>query len=330
MTASLLRRGLAPPRWALDGLPSTGGDGSVRWWHRFDAVGVSAASASPRTDAAPRPTLLASAAPSLCVVLPPGLCAAIPAALLPGSLAESSGRWVMESVVGVGSVTMGLPGLMSFLIFLNPMLEAMPRIRHDRDVGRLPLLPYSAMATQGMVWTLYGMLVCNPAIWTPNFGAMLLGMWYCREYSRYCPKGADWLPYTQRHHAAGFAATALWCLAVTLLLPSASAVTTLGLTGNVMTAVMFGGPLAAIGTVVRERCTRSLPLGFTMAVNVNCNLWFFYAYFMLDDPFIYVQDGVGLILTTVQMALFARYGVYVLPAPRWLWGLAFKETSKAS
>jgi len=39
-------------------------------------------------------------------------------------------------------------------------------------------------------------------------------------------------------------------------------------------------------------------------------MWFFYAYFMLNDPYIYFQDCVGLLLTTVQLALFARYGIH--------------------
>ena len=76
-----------------------------------------------------------------------------------------------------------------------------------------------------------------------------------------------------------------------------------------MTMSMFGGPLAAMRTVIREKNTLALNLGFTLVVNLNCNLWFIYAYFVLNDPFIYVQDGIGLLLTTVQLALFARYGV---------------------
>jgi len=268
---------------------------------------------------------LLCAAPSLCAVLPAGLCDAIPPLLLPGSLADCSSRWVMESFINVGPLTMGLPGLVSLTIFVNPMLEAMPRIIKERHVGKLPLLPYSAMAAQGMVWTFYGLLAGNAAIWTPNLCAMLLGLSYCGVYAHYCPPGADWLPLKKQYHAAGFATTAIFCASVSLLLPASSAGVALGLMGNLMTMVMFGGPLAAMRTVIREGCTRSLPFGFTCAVNLNCNLWFFYAYFMLDDPFIYLQDGVGLLLTTMQLALFARYGIYCLPFPRSLWGLFFRE-----
>lgn len=234
----------------------------------------------------------------------------LPAALLPGTLATADCRWVMESCVEIGSASIGLPGIMSLAIFVNPLLEAIPRIRREGDVGKLPLLPYSAMASQGVVWIVYGVLLGNPAIWTPNLCAMVLGFYYWYVYHRHCPPAANWLPCGRKHHVAAFLATATICSASAFLLPTASALIVLGLTGNVMTMAMFAGPLTALRTVVQDRSTRAMPFGFTVAVNINCNLWFFYAYFFLDDPFIYLQDGVGLLLTTVQLALFARYGIH--------------------
>lgn len=239
----------------------------------------------------------------------PWFCALLPAALLPGSLASADFRWVFESLIGTGFVTMGLPGLVSLGIFMNPLLEAMPRIRREGTVGKLPLLPYSAMAMQGLVWTFYGVLAGNAAIWSPNLIAMALGLYYWVVYVRHCPQGADWLPFTQKHHAIGLVATAAICFGSYLLLEPSAAAVALGLTGNVMTMTMFGGPLAAIRTVIKDRSTRAMQIGFTCIVNLNCNLWFFYAYFMLNDPYIFLQDAVGLLLTTMQLALFARYGI---------------------
>jgi len=107
-----------------------------------------------------------------------------------------------------------------------------------------------------------------------------------------------------------FSATALLCASAVFLLEIQSALILLGVAGNIMTLKMFGGPLAAIGTVVREKNTKAMAFGFTCAININCNLWFFYAYCMLDDPYIYIQDGLGLALTTIQLMLFARYGIH--------------------
>ena len=238
------------------------------------------------------------------LLLPASLNVTLAPCLAPGSLAESPHRWIFEDFVHVGSVGIGLPGIVSLGIFLNPMFEAMRRIREARDVGQMPMLPYSAMASQGVVWTAYGMLLNNPAIWTPNLCAAGLGMYYMLVYSSYWQNPGHLLVSHIFKVASTLAFSALACG-----LPHDWAMNLLGITGNMMTLFMFGGPLAAIRTVVRERNTRALNLGFTCIVYLNCTLWFFYAYFMLDDPYIYLQDGLGVFLATIQLGLFARYGV---------------------
>jgi len=234
------------------------------------------------------------------LLLPASLAPLLPA----GSLAESPYRWIFEDFVHVGSVSMGLPGLVSLGIFLNPMFEAMVRIRQAGDVGQMPMLPYSAMASQGVVWTAYGLLLGNPAVWTPNLCAAGLGVYYMFVYSKYWQNPGHLLVSHVVKVASTLAFSALACG-----LPHDWAMNLLGITGNMMTLFMFGGPLAAMGTVVRERNTRALNLGFTCIVNLNCVLWFFYAYFMLNDPYIYLQDGLGILLATFQLGLFARYGI---------------------
>lgn len=231
----------------------------------------------------------------------------LPAALAPASLSLSEYRWIFEDFVhlpGVGSLGIGLPGVVSLGIFLNPMIEAMPRICKLGHVGDMPMLPYSAMASQGSVWTAYGLLLGNPAVWTPNFMAALLGMYYMRIYCKHCDVG-----HLLKSHIVKVLATMGFSVFAYTFLPHDVALNLLGITGNVMTIFMFGGPLAAIRTVIREQNTRALNLGFTCIVNLNCFLWFFYAYFMLDDPYIYLQDGIGIILATLQLGLFARYGI---------------------
>jgi len=98
--------------------------------------------------------------------------------------------------------------------------------------------------------------------------------------------------------------------AVVSLLPYATSAALLGPIADVAVIIMFGGPLAATFTVLKEKSTRSMPFGFTFAINVNCLCWFFYAYFVLDDPFIYMPDFAGIVLSTIQLTLFWRFGIY--------------------
>ena len=255
------------------------------------------------------------------------------------------------------------------------MVEAMPRIRKLGHVGAMPMLPYSAMASQGSVWTAYGLLLDNPAVWTPtlsppsrmlldiswvlfkfqplpslprherlvverisvvrNLCASMLGLYYMFVYGSHSSDVA----YLLKTHVLKKLSTVVFSIAAYVFFPHDLALNVLGVTGNVMTVFMFGGPLTAIQSVVREKNTRALNLGFTCIVNLNCavvsrsrlivrrlesyalharislkcpfqgTLWFFYAYFMLDDPYIYLQDGLGIVLATAQLGLFARYGV---------------------
>ena len=238
------------------------------------------------------------------LLLPASLNISLAPCLTPAYLAESSYRWIFEDFLHFGSLAIGLPGLVSLGIFLNPMFEAMPRIRKAGTVGQMPMLPYSAMASQGIVWTAYGLLLHNPAVWTPNLCAAGLGVYYMCIYGRHWHNPGHLL----MSHVFKVVST-LGFSALAYGLPQGIALNLLGITGNMMTLFMFGGPLAAIHTVVREKSTRALNLGFTCIVNLNCVLWFFYAYFMLNDPYIYLQDGLGILLATIQLALFARYGV---------------------
>jgi len=242
---------------------------------------------------------------------PAWFVALMPAAIAPGALGDSEVlRWVMESLICYQGVTFGLPGFLSLAIFLSPMMEVMPRIRRDKDVGRLPLLPYSAMAVTGVIWSAYGLVAGHPAVLSINAISTILGLHYWYVFRQHCPPGADWLPYSMATHQAVLLTTIAASGAAVMLLPYATCASLLGPIADVAVIIMFGGPLAATFTVLKEKSTRSMPFGFTLAINVNCNCWFFYAYFVLDDPFIYMPDAAGILLSTIQLSLFWRFGIY--------------------
>ena len=39
------------------------------------------------------------------------------------------------------------------------------QIRREKNVGHLPLLPYSSMAASSFIWTVYGFLKSEPKVW---------------------------------------------------------------------------------------------------------------------------------------------------------------------
>jgi len=216
-------------------------------------------------------------------------------------------HWLFESCIGIGSVKMGIAGLASQVLFLAP-IDTMRRIVADKSVGKLPLLPYSAMFANGCIWTAYGVLQNNPAIWIPNTLGIVLGSLYSGVFLRYCPVGADWLPHTCYAHMVGVLGVGSVVAGAWLCFDHSMATQIVGIMGNIVCITMFAGPLSAIRTVMREKCTRSLPFSFTIATMVNCSLWAFYGTFLLNDPLIIVPNALGLLSSLIQLGLFVRFG----------------------
>ncbi|CAK0861871.1 unnamed protein product [Prorocentrum cordatum] len=171
---------------------------------------------------------------------------------------QSRSEWWMEDAVGFGRVRMGVPGVASLVLFVNPLIETMPKIKREASVGSLPLLPFSAMVMSGSIWASYGWLRGSPAIWVPNCCQLLFGL-YCHVFCRFCPAGAASLPCSRRVHAAGAACSWAVCAACLLLLPESSGSILLGLLGNAMNVMLFAGPLAVIRSSSRARAAGCSP-----------------------------------------------------------------------
>jgi hypothetical protein len=155
--------------------------------------------------------------------------------------------WWFEKAVGVGTIKMGLPGIACQGLFLAPM-NAMPAIKKD-GVGALPLLPYSSMALNGMIWMTYGLVQNNPGIWLPNVTALICGSYYWYTYNQNCPDEATHLPGTKSNHVAAVGATAATVIGCATLLDTPDAITSIGVLGDAICIAMFGGPLMALKTV---------------------------------------------------------------------------------
>eukprot|EP00927_Polykrikos_kofoidii_P032871 TRINITY_DN27872_c0_g1_i1.p1 TRINITY_DN27872_c0_g1~~TRINITY_DN27872_c0_g1_i1.p1 ORF type:complete len:375 (-),score=46.22 TRINITY_DN27872_c0_g1_i1:59-1129(-) len=223
-------------------------------------------------------------------------------------ISEANLHWWFDSCVGFGSAKAGLPAIAAVAVFVAPM-QAMRGIVADRSVRKLPLMPYSAMMVNGMLWTTYGLLIGSSGVWVPSVICGVLGLGYTAVFLRYCPADADWLPGGRGIHVGGSVAVAGAVAAAVLCLEHQHAVTVVGVLGDVFEVAMFAGPLAATRTVLQERSTRNLPFGFTIVSFVSCILWTFYAYAILEDIYVLVPNFLGLIASVMQLALFARFGI---------------------
>jgi len=83
------------------------------------------------------------------------------------------------------------------------------------------------------------------------------------------------------------------------------AVMVIGLFSNIFQIFFFGAPLSTIGTVIKTRKSDSIHVP-TMCMNtVNSAFWFSYSVSpQINDPFIYIMTGAGLIFGIIQIALW--------------------------
>ncbi len=83
----------------------------------------------------------------------------------------------------------------------------------------------------------------------------------------------------------------------------------LTLTGSlacISSLVFCGAPLVSVSDVIRTKSTEKLPFLLILSSFLVTIMWFSYG-FVLRDAFIQVPNGIGAIISGVQLCLFAIY-----------------------
>ena len=205
------------------------------------------------------------------------------------------------------------PAVLTFLKVFPPLaaqacffapLQAMKQFKKDGTTGDVAPIPYTAMCINGIVWVAYGALLGEPTIWAPNISAFCFGAYYVYQFNLY---KAPHVNMTPQYAAIAIAAAATGGLCIGL--PD-DAGFIIGHCAIVIVAVMFGGPLASISTVLKDKSTKSLPFAFTVATLVNCVAWSSYGIFVIDDYIVWLPNMLGLAAAIAQLGLFAKFGIH--------------------
>jgi solute carrier family 50 protein (sugar transporter) len=193
----------------------------------------------------------------------------------------------------------------SLALFMAPFPK-IQQIKRDREVGDLPLLPYSTMTTNCFLATIYGILKKEPKMYVTNLFGLVLAVYYFSQFARFAPMRAPTLPGSQKQHIA--ASTSI-VIAASLLyfsdLPVSDNI--IGLSSVAICLAMFGSPLAALQTVLKTKSAKTIPLPFTLATLINCFCWTVFGLFNMKDPYVYVTNTIGLVFAVVQLVLKLKY-----------------------
>jgi len=196
---------------------------------------------------------------------------------------------------------------------LSP-LPTVQRIQREERVGNLPLLPYTIMIINSLLYFAYGLLLSEIRIWSGNFVGLIMGCYYFKCYLPYVPAAEDDgdagvvkksspLPGTLQQHQRAIALAVAYIGINVIVAPRWFAARMIGSVATVVCVSLFASPLSVIKVVLATGNSRSIPLPFTLAMTVNCFLWTVFGVYQAEDVNISIPNGLGLMFSLAQLGL---------------------------
>ena len=158
--------------------------------------------------------------------------------------------------------------VLTLVMFAAP-IPTIREIQQKKSVQQYPLLPYSSMMANTVLWSTYGILKSEPKIWTANALGLVLATIYSVIYNQYSPRSSPILPGRIRQHVGAVCSVFL----LASLLASRNMANTVGRLAVIFCIAMFGSPLSTLAQVLRDRSAASIPLAFAMVSGLNCLSW---------------------------------------------------------
>ncbi|KAL1223683.1 Bidirectional sugar transporter SWEET16 [Cardamine amara subsp. amara] len=196
--------------------------------------------------------------------------------------------------------------VISLLVFLSPV-ETFWGIVRRRSTEEYECLPYICTLMSSSLWTYYGIMTPGEyLVSTVNgFGALAESI-YVLIFLFFVPKSR-------------FSKTVVMVLALNVIFPAIAIVGTRTAFGDAKTRSnsmgficatlnisMYGSPLSAIRTVVTTRSVQFMPFWLSFFLFLNGAIWGVYA-FILHDVFLLVPNGIGFLLGSMQLLIYAYY-----------------------
>jgi len=223
------------------------------------------------------------------------------------SVAAASSSTSLSAGIGLVEACGLAAPIASIFVSLSPF-PTVQKIRRDKSVGDLPLLPYSSLVANCFIWMIYGLLKSEPKVWSCNSFSTILGIYYFATFAKYSPKASPTLPGSIAMHFKAAVGTILATLAVAASMSKSKAASILGSAGVAICIALFASPLAALKTVFKTKSAEAIPLPFAIAATVNCVLWFVVGWFDMKDVNIWFPNGMGLACGLLQISLKLFYG----------------------
>ncbi|XP_022715681.1 bidirectional sugar transporter SWEET2a-like [Durio zibethinus] len=214
---------------------------------------------------------------------------------------------VLSSVYVVCSDSAGVAGnIFAFVLFLSP-ISTFRRIIRNESTEQFSGMPYIYTLLNCLICLWYGMPLVSPGIIlvaTVNSIGAVFQLIYITIFIRYAEK-----PVKLKMLGFLISIFAIFALIVFVslrFLDPPSRQLFVGYLSVASLISMFASPLLIINLVIKMRSVEYMPFSLSLATFLMSLAFFVYGMFK-HDAFIYVPNGIGTVLGTVQLALYAYF-----------------------
>eukprot|EP01025_Chloroclados_australasicus_P044787 TRINITY_DN487_c1_g1_i1.p1 TRINITY_DN487_c1_g1~~TRINITY_DN487_c1_g1_i1.p1 ORF type:complete len:282 (-),score=6.68 TRINITY_DN487_c1_g1_i1:1299-2144(-) len=194
------------------------------------------------------------------------------------------------------------------VMFFAP-LPAVLQVRALGEIRQLNPLPYPVIVANCVGWLIYSDIIRDPFIFAGNIIGVVLSIFYTFTTIGYAStRIRDWMMLM----FITFPLVYLVQVFIYAMMKADSELIRIGMgvTCNVMVVIYYAAPLSVFYKVIVARNCSSLSLPLAITNLLNGSMWFVYGWMALHDPYVWVCNGVGSLLSVFALILMIIYPRY--------------------
>lgn len=197
--------------------------------------------------------------------------------------------------------------IMANFVFSAP-IKALKSAVLTKSLGDLNPVPWAFMTGNCLGWVAYSYLIKDPFVLLANVPGIFFSIWLntgaikLQYHDGREPKTA----FTRQERTL-YSILGIWVLVLTTVafadMTEEVREMTIGIVVNINLVFFYGAPLSTIFTVLMTRNSSSIHFGTLFSTLLNCSFWFIYG-LAVRNGFLFIPNGVGLILAVAQAVLY--------------------------
>lgn len=217
-----------------------------------------------------------------------------------------SPTWLLILLSILGSIFAGL--------LFTSLIPTWLQFYKKQTVGDYPPLPMLSILVQCFLWSIYGYVVQDLAVFFLNAYGVWIAILYCFGYYSFSSEKSKKFFLIMLAVCAGII---ICCVAPHVFFgPNYFKVlgdddvkymkNVIGIAANIFNVIMYASPLSSLYTVFKQRSVQSMSFLLLCCALGSSHAWLFYGWFK-PDPYIWIPNLIGSIFNWLQVVIFAIF-----------------------